>query len=161
MVQSPDHNFVSVDAKLDPNGELLPVQRYIELCSAAARRSCRLVEQTEQRVLDSIQLNAESSPIPMGPDDNDLPLAILVLGKFGLVWSQAIFAGPETQRSHPWYNFWDQDQDRHGLSILVWSRSRPGPDGPCTFHLFIYSRSRTAGLCGTAQRPSPVDLADP
>ena len=25
----------------------------------------------------------------------------LVLGKFGLVWSQAIFAGPETQRSHP------------------------------------------------------------
>ena len=25
----------------------------------------------------------------------------LVLGKFGLVWSQAIFAGPETQRSRP------------------------------------------------------------
>ena len=34
------------------------------------------MEQTEQCVLDSVQLNAESIPIPMGPDNNDLPLAI-------------------------------------------------------------------------------------
>ena len=72
----PDHDFVSADAKLDPDGELLPVQRYVELRSAAARRSRRLAEQTEQCVLDSIQLNTKSSPIPVGPDDDNLPLAI-------------------------------------------------------------------------------------
>ena len=34
------------------------------------------MEQTEQHVLNSVQLNAKSSPIPVGPDDDDLPLAI-------------------------------------------------------------------------------------
>ena len=72
----PDHDFVSADAKLDPDRELLPVQRYVELCSVVARQSRRLAEQMEQHVLDSTQLNAESSPIPVGPDDDDLPLAI-------------------------------------------------------------------------------------
>ena len=67
---------MSADVKLDPDGELLPVQRYIELRSAAARRSRRLAEHTEQHVLDSIQLNTKSSPIPVGPDDDDSPLAI-------------------------------------------------------------------------------------
>ena len=71
----PDHDFMSADAKIDPNG-LLPVQRYIELRLVAARRSCRLAEQMEQHVLDSIRLNAESSLIPMGPDEDNSPLAI-------------------------------------------------------------------------------------
>ena len=72
----PDHDFVSADVKLDPDGELLPIQRYVELHSAATRWSCRLAEQTEQCVLDSIQLNTESSLIPVGPDEDDSPLAI-------------------------------------------------------------------------------------
>ena len=72
----PDHDFMSAEVKLNPNGELLPIQCYIELRSAVARQSCCLAEQMEQCVLDSIQLNAESSPIPMGPDDDNLPLAI-------------------------------------------------------------------------------------
>ena len=67
---------MSADAKLDPDGELLPVQHYIELCSAAARWSRCLAEQTEQHVLNSVQLNAESSPIPVEPDEDDSPLAI-------------------------------------------------------------------------------------
>src|SRR6266481_2396315 len=32
----PDHEFMSADARLDPDAELLPVQRYVELCSAVA-----------------------------------------------------------------------------------------------------------------------------
>ena len=72
----PDHDFVSADAKLDPDGELLPIQHYVELRSAVARQSRHLAEQMEQRVLDSIQLNAESSPIPVRPDKDDSPLAI-------------------------------------------------------------------------------------
>ena len=67
---------MSTDVKLDPDGELLPVQHYIELCSAAARRSHSLAEQMEQCVLDGVQLNTESSPIPVGPDEDDSPLAI-------------------------------------------------------------------------------------
>ena len=54
----------------------------------------------------------------------------VVLGKFGLVRSRAIFAGPETGQSGPRRNFWDQDRDCQGPSRSVWSRSRPGPDGP-------------------------------
>jgi len=61
--------------KLDPDGELLPIQRYAELRSAAARRSHWLAKQTEQRITDSNQMNA-------GPDvsqeeaADDSPLAI-------------------------------------------------------------------------------------
>ena len=72
----PDHDFGSADAKLDPNRDLLPIQRYVKLRSVVARQSCCLAEQTEQHVLNSVQLNTESSPIPMGPDNDDLPLAI-------------------------------------------------------------------------------------
>ena len=39
----------------------------------------------------------------------DQDLAV-VLGKFGLVWSGAIFAGPETGQSGPRRNFWDRDR---------------------------------------------------
>ena len=53
-----------------------------------------------------------------------------LLGKFGLVRSRAIFAGPETGQSGPRRNVWDWDRDRQGPSRSVWSRSRPGPDGP-------------------------------
>ena len=53
---------------------------------------------------------------------------LLVLGKFGLVQSGALFAGLETGQSGPPRNFWDRDRDRQGPSISVWSWSRPSPD---------------------------------
>ena len=43
-----DHNFVSADTKLDPDGELIPVQRYAEMCTATTRRSTCLAEKAEQ-----------------------------------------------------------------------------------------------------------------
>ena len=46
--------------------------------------------------------------------------------------------------------------NRYESSISVWSRSRPGPDGPCTIYLFIYSRLRTAGSCGTMRHPAAI-----
>ena len=52
------------------------------------------------------------------------PLDRLVLGKFGLVRSQAIFAGPETGQSGPRRNFWDWDRDCQDCL----DRSGPGPD---------------------------------
>ena len=43
-----DHEFMSSDMRLDPDGDLLPVQWYVELCTAAARWSHCLAEQVEQ-----------------------------------------------------------------------------------------------------------------
>ena len=53
----PDHKFVSTDAWLDPDGELLPVWRYVKVHAATARRSHRLAKKLEQRVLESDQMN--------------------------------------------------------------------------------------------------------
>ena len=53
----PAHEFVSADAKLDPEAKLLPVRQYVEIHSTAARRSHRLAGRVEQRVLDSAELN--------------------------------------------------------------------------------------------------------
>ena len=43
-----DHDFVSTDAKLDSDGELVPVQRYADMHTAATRWSTCLVEKAEQ-----------------------------------------------------------------------------------------------------------------
>ena len=53
----PDHEFVSTDAQLDPDGELLPVRRYVKVHAATARRSRHLAEKLEQHVLESDQMN--------------------------------------------------------------------------------------------------------
>ena len=52
-----DHEFVSADTQLDPDGELLPVRRYVKVHAATARRSCCLAKKLEQRVLESDQMN--------------------------------------------------------------------------------------------------------
>ena len=67
-----DHDFMSVDAKLDPDGELIPIQRYAEMHTAATRRSTRLAEKAEQRVLDSDQMNnqVDDTVADLDPDDD-------------------------------------------------------------------------------------------
>src|SRR6266481_5727187 len=62
--QHPAHEFVSVDAQLDPDGETLPAQRYVELRSAAARQSRRLAERVKQRIVDSEQMNERALDVP-------------------------------------------------------------------------------------------------
>jgi transposase InsO family protein len=68
----PDEEFVAADARLDPDGELLPAQRYVEIRTAVMRRSNRLKERVEQRVLDSQQMNNEGVATPETSPDNDL-----------------------------------------------------------------------------------------
>ena len=43
--------------KLNPDRELIPVQRYADMHTAATRWSTHLVEKAEQRVLESDQMN--------------------------------------------------------------------------------------------------------
>ena len=71
----PDHDFVSADTKLNPDGELIPVKRYAEMHTAATRRSTRLAEKAEQRVLDSDQMNQQVDDIVADPDSDDDPPA--------------------------------------------------------------------------------------
>ena len=53
----PGHEFMSADAQLNPDRELLPVWRYIEVHAAAARRSRHLAKKLKQCVLKSDQMN--------------------------------------------------------------------------------------------------------
>src|SRR6266481_1442286 len=70
-----EHEFVSADSQLDLDGELLPIWWYVELCTAAARRSRHLAERVEQRVLDSDVMNDDavtaSDEVP-APDDEPI-----------------------------------------------------------------------------------------
>ena len=69
-----DHNFVSANVKLDPGGELVPVQQYAEMHTAATRRSTHLAEKAEQHMLDSDQMNNQVDDSVADPDsDYDPP----------------------------------------------------------------------------------------
>jgi len=50
--------YVNADICLDPDGELLPTDCYMEICIAATRRSKRLTKQKEQRVIEAETMNA-------------------------------------------------------------------------------------------------------
>ena len=72
----PDHDFVSADVKLNPDGELIPIQRYTDMCTAATRRSTHLAEKAKQRVLDSNWMNEGAVDTVTDPDPESDPLAI-------------------------------------------------------------------------------------
>ena len=61
--------------KLDPDGELIPVQRYTEMHTAATRRSTCLAEKAQQRVLDSDQMNNQVDDTIANLDSDDNPPA--------------------------------------------------------------------------------------
>jgi len=71
----PDHNFVSTDAKLDPDGELVPVQWYTDMHTTATRQSTCLVEKAEQQVLESNQMNKGAVDQVDDPNADPDPLA--------------------------------------------------------------------------------------
>ena len=73
----PDHNFMSADVKLDPDRELIPVQWYAEMHTAATRWSIRLAEKAEQQVLDSDQMNNQVDDAVADPDSDDDPPAFM------------------------------------------------------------------------------------
>jgi RNase H-like domain found in reverse transcriptase len=49
----PEHIYVNADARLDPDGELWPTDRYMELKTAATRWSSCLTEKKEARIVES------------------------------------------------------------------------------------------------------------
>jgi hypothetical protein len=53
----PEHIYVNADARLDPDGELLSTDRYMELKTAVTRRSNHLTEKKETRIVESEEMN--------------------------------------------------------------------------------------------------------
>ena len=73
----PEHIYVNTDVRLDPTGDLLPTDWFVELHSAVSCRSKRLLEWTEEQVLESeaLQVDTEShsdSGDIIGEGDNGL-----------------------------------------------------------------------------------------
>ena len=53
-----ENTYVNMDIQLDPDGELLPTDRYMELCAAATRRSKCLAKRQESCHIKAEILNA-------------------------------------------------------------------------------------------------------
>ena len=57
MDKHPDKEFVKADEVIDPNGELLPVERFIEIQNNVIRQSRRLQDKPSNTMAESVALN--------------------------------------------------------------------------------------------------------
>ena len=63
-----ENTYVNADIRLDPDGELLPTDHYMELHAAAARWSKQLTEWQESRHIEAEILNASDKQSPPSED---------------------------------------------------------------------------------------------
>ena len=63
-----ENTYVNADIRLDPDGELLPTDRYMELCAAATSRSKWLAKRQESRHFEAEILNAGDKQSPPSED---------------------------------------------------------------------------------------------
>jgi hypothetical protein len=72
----PEHINVNADVRLDPDCELLPTDRYMELKTAAMRWSNHLVKKREARILESEEMNDSAwralLEVALSIDDEDI-----------------------------------------------------------------------------------------
>jgi len=67
---------MSADAWLNPDGELLPIQHYVEIHTATLRCSCCLADKPEQRLIKSNQMNRDViETVPESSDDDPPAIA--------------------------------------------------------------------------------------
>ena len=67
----PDKEFVKADEVLDPDGELLPVERFVEIQSNAIRKSRRLRDKPSDAVAESVAINNTNTTINTGSSTDD------------------------------------------------------------------------------------------
>jgi hypothetical protein len=65
----PPHAFVNADARLDPDGETLPVERFVELRTTALRKSTHLRERVEQQTEEASRLAVGVEPTSLNTSD--------------------------------------------------------------------------------------------
>ena len=70
----PDREFVKADEILDPDGELLPVERFVEVRTNAIRKSRRLKDKPSEAVAESVVINNTNTARDnsSGPEDDDV-----------------------------------------------------------------------------------------
>ena len=61
----PNNEFVQADELLDPDGDLAPVQQFVEIQNNVVRRSQRLQEKTPAVRLESQMLNKTFNNTPL------------------------------------------------------------------------------------------------
>ena len=62
----PNKEFIKADEILDPDGELLPVERFIEIQNNMIRESCRLKDKPSNTLAESVAINNTNNT----PDSN-------------------------------------------------------------------------------------------
>ena len=67
----PSSEFIKMDKILDPDGDLAPIQRFIEIQSQVIRRSQRLQERTPTARLESQMLNETFNNFPVEQETAD------------------------------------------------------------------------------------------
>ena len=79
----PNSKFIKVDKILDPDGDLAPVQQFVEIQSQAIRRSQRLQEKTPTARLESQMLNETFNNIPEEQEISDEDTIVYTSGSNG------------------------------------------------------------------------------
>ena len=67
-----ENTYVNADIRLDPDGELLPTDCYMELHTAATRQSRRLAEWQESCHIEAEILNASDGQSPPSKDTSSI-----------------------------------------------------------------------------------------
>ena len=68
----PTTDFIKADEILNPDGDLVPIERFIEIQTNATRRSRQLQDHTEPAVTESKELNQiPTRPLSVVVSDND------------------------------------------------------------------------------------------
>ena len=67
-----ENTYVNADIRLDPDGKLLPTDRYMELHAAATRQSKRLAERQESRHIKAEILNPGHKQSPPSKDTSSI-----------------------------------------------------------------------------------------
>ena len=69
----PNSEFVKADKLLDPDGDLAPIQQFIEIQNNVVRRLQRLQEKIPAAQLESQMLNVSfnNTPVEQEPEDDD------------------------------------------------------------------------------------------
>ena len=82
----PNSEFVKVDEILNPDGDLAPIQRFVEIQSQAIRRSQRLQERTPTARLESQMSNKTFNNIPVKQEITDKDTIVYTAGSNGKYW---------------------------------------------------------------------------
>ena len=68
----PDKEFIKADEILDPDGELLPVERFVEIQNNMIRESCRLKDKPSDTLAESVAINnTNTTPDSISSMDDD------------------------------------------------------------------------------------------